>query len=354
MISKIQIFKIYSCEESARMLNMIPLSQHNLLFASRKPDKQSFNSIYSIRNQPLADVVEFRGKKSKLEQFKELPKHEQQKIRNVVTSLLGGDPEVLLILNGSRPGALANVVFGPLEYPSPLKNKQLGILTPHWKLPKSSMDVFKKNKELLETKDLKILISNKTTYSNILFINLPKAREVVEKNLDLFRYKLDGPGLTTNQVMDIVMGENTPLFSNNYEDLLGIMLGFPAEDALVFNLYSQIDANARFMQKRGARVHQRVLTSLIPILRPDFWKFRDIKINGNDKTREVYNKFYEAFDIPVPESNMPAGSPIDFICWDSETKSMKELRENILENFQAVRERFQKPADVWNYLLTTK
>ena len=199
----------------------------------------------------------------------------------------------------------------------------------------------------------KILTKNKSDRTAILFINLPKAKELVEQNLDIFRYKFNEPDMTTNQVIDIIMGKDTPLFSNNYEDLLGTMLGFPAEDALVFNLYRQIQKNIQFLQNRGAQVHQRVLSSLIPILRPDYWQPFDVKIN-NDRVKEVYTNFYKAFDIPVPDSKMPAGSPVNFISWDSETKSMKKLRKEILKDYESAKAKFQSPEDVWNYLLKTK
>lgn len=326
------------------MLNISPLKKQDLPLSFKLNTNQPLKSIHSLRNQPLADIIEFKGKKSKLEEFNELPRGEQQQIQTIIASILRVDPDLLLTLNGTRGATLATLQHQPLS-----DGKSSGNKASPWKQPKSSLDIFEKNKKLFETEDIKILTKDKSDKTAILFINFPKAKELVEQNLDIFRYKLNEPDMTTNQVIDIIMGKDTPLFSDNYEDLLGIMLGFPAEDALVFNLYRQIKENIIFLQNRGAQVHQRVLDSLIPILRPDRW----LPIN-NDRAREEYINFYRAFDIPVPDFKMPAGSPIKFVSWDSESKTMKELRENILKDFESAKAKFKSPEDVWNYLLETK
>lgn len=330
------------------MLNISPLKKQDLPLSFKLSTNQSLKSIHSLRNQPLADIIEFKGRKSKLEEFNELPRDEQQQIQTIIRSILKEDPELLLTLNGTRAATLATLV-----HQSPRNDRLFGNHVLPWMQPKSSIDIFEKNKKLVETEDIKILTKNKSDRITMLFINLPKAKELVEQNLDIFRYKFNEPDMTTNQVMDIIMGKDTPLFSNNYEDLLGTMLGFPSEDALVFNLYHQIKENIKFLQNRGAQVHQRVLSSLIPILRPDYWQPFYIKIN-HERAKEEYTNFYKAFDIPVPDSKMPAGSPVNFISWNSESKSMKKLREDILKDYESAKAKFKSPEDVCNHLLITK
>jgi hypothetical protein len=356
------------------MVKVVAVNQQYKPIQLSNQQKRYYDKSQSFINQPLADVIEFRGKKqSKLERFNALPKHEQQNIRNAIKSMCAFDPDLLLTLDGKRPGTLCCMDIGPIERPSPFKKSKLGDFMPAWAVPHSCFKSFERNKNLLETRDLKIITEDDPKSPLVIFIHLPEARKVVQENLNIFRYRLDNDDLTVDQVLTKLLGKNSPLFSNNCKDLLGMIIGYPPEDAMMYNLSHEVSHGKKVMQERGAKIHERILASIVPILRPDWWEPIYITAIGKDGKQtqhklpteiddlhlpegaeEVYNVFYEALEIPVPDDKLPLGSPIGYVCWDSETKTATNLREHIVENFKEARQKFQKPADVWNYLLQNK
>ncbi|NGX61621.1 MAG: hypothetical protein K940chlam9_01108 [Chlamydiae bacterium] len=74
---------------------------------------------------------------------------------------------------------------------------------------------------------------NYPTYE-LLFINVPKLKEEVEKNLFLFRYVL-GPSIETDQLLTYILFSEEPLSEILREDnvLIGIVLGFGTYNSLM-------------------------------------------------------------------------------------------------------------------------
>ena len=66
------------------------------------------------------------------------------------------------------------------------------------------------------------------------FINIPKLREVIDKNIDLFHYVL-GSSMTVQDIVDNIVHSDQPLINNLKHDLslLGIVLGFGSHNSVV-------------------------------------------------------------------------------------------------------------------------
>lgn len=77
------------------------------------------------------------------------------------------------------------------------------------------------------------------------FINISKLREVIEKNIDLFRYVL-GPILETEELVRQIAYKNEPLFTILQNDLVlvGIVLGFGSYNSVMGGRIETIQANA--------------------------------------------------------------------------------------------------------------
>lgn len=66
------------------------------------------------------------------------------------------------------------------------------------------------------------------------FINIPKLKEVVEKNIDLFRYIL-GSTVTAQYLVDALVNSNQPLIDilNHDLTLMGVVLGFGLHNSII-------------------------------------------------------------------------------------------------------------------------
>ena len=75
------------------------------------------------------------------------------------------------------------------------------------------------------------------------FINVLKLSEVIESNIDLFRYVL-GPALTVQQIVNTIVCSDQPLINILQHDLtlLGIVLGFGSHNSLVGGRLETISA----------------------------------------------------------------------------------------------------------------
>ncbi len=75
------------------------------------------------------------------------------------------------------------------------------------------------------------------------FINVSKLRDVIDKNIDLFRYVL-GPTVSAQQIADKIAWSDEPLLENLQHDLtlVGIVLGFGSHNSLVGGRIETISA----------------------------------------------------------------------------------------------------------------
>ena len=140
------------------------------------------------------------------------------------------------VLEGSKPISLRNFL-SPEDFPITKDFKQDEIELKNSLLVREAITVWNKlygdqNNFALKAKPL----DNRATFPNLelSFINIPKLRQVIEKNIDLFHYVL-GPTLTTESLIDRIISSDESLAKIlNYDlPLIGIVLGFGSHNSIV-------------------------------------------------------------------------------------------------------------------------
>lgn len=142
------------------------------------------------------------------------------------------------VLEGSKPVSIRNFispdkfpvardfVYNETEFRNSLLVREA---VPIWKRLCSDQKRFILKAVALEKNELQHLSNIEIT-----FINVVKLKEVVEENIDLFRYIL-GPANTSQHIVNAIVDSDQPLSKilNHDLTLIGIVLGFGAHNSIV-------------------------------------------------------------------------------------------------------------------------
>lgn len=299
-----------------------PVSVENRNGAELKRPMAELLQAYYQKN---ARVL-FSGK-SKLDQFKALPEAEKQQLLNAFAYLLKQEKNVCLAVLGEKPAAytsLDNQYFQPLL----------------------------KHKSLLESETIKIVVEPRKyqagqSYKRLFIINLPALKETVNQHHKYLGYRLNLVNATPEDIVKKLTGPNSPLFDlNNNHDLIGICLGFPFADNLMFKAYSDIDDMLAFLKAKGQEDSNqaRTLKTMVSMARPDL--MRHMKAYS-DKMNEVL----KIMEIKKPVVSFPQTHFYRFVTWDRQSPEMGELKKIIDKNTPVVAKLFEEPQDLLEYFL---
>jgi FKBP-type peptidyl-prolyl cis-trans isomerase len=142
------------------------------------------------------------------------------------------------VLEGTKPISLRN--FFPLDcFPITKdfkydENEFNNTLLVREAIPIWNKFCSKQDRFVLKAVALNKQVSSFQSTLEVSFINILKLKEVIQENIDLFRYVL-GPAITTQQIVDTIVNSDQPLINTLKHDLslLGIVLGFGSHNSIV-------------------------------------------------------------------------------------------------------------------------
>ena len=131
--------------------------------------------------------------------------------------------------------------------------------------------------------------------------------------------------------------KDSPLFGRKQNhDLIGVTLGYPLADSLLFKIETDISKTLDFLEQRkiGYPIHKKVLESTLKILRPD-----------------CYGKFDSKIDLPTPTFSINCDY-YPFATWDQNHPEIKSINENnIKSGIKEAKTLFKAPNDFFQYIL---
>lgn len=314
---------------------MQPINFQNLYFPL-----QSKNQVNYIKNKTSgsedrfvlsprkSNFVAFRGADN-LDKFESLHPKEQKKIASILENLYENKDEIKMVLVGKKPSA-------------------------QFVLPKNEYCTFKKYKNLFESKDIKIILNSKSETEEFYppghaayIFNIPKLKEVVDKNIDFYRNWFDDKKLTNNQIIKKLTGDESPLLNpKTQHDILGVTLGFPLADSLLFKIELDIENTLGLLHQRKTTypVHENVLSNLLKLIRPDMYG----KITTNFKHPDI-----KSSDGRIDPTTGKLNTYFIFTTWDKEHNEARKIINDDLEaGIKETKELFPSFEDFLFYMLT--
>ncbi|MEW5821474.1 MAG: hypothetical protein AB1782_14880 [Cyanobacteriota bacterium] len=280
----------------------------------------------------LAPVVYHLYKKDqqKALSFEKLPQDEKQKLLQVFDSLFKSEKNVLLTLISKKPSAYTT-------------------------LPAHEFETFCKYRNLFESDTIKFVAENpdkqySRNFRRLFIMNVPETKKIIDNNIDFFRYRLNDKSLTTDQTLDILLKDDSPLLNiQNYHDFIGLCLGFPLTDTFLFKAESDIDKMIRYLESKdkGKSNQAVILKTVFSLIRPDL----------KDHIRRLSDELKLAIQqmpLPKPQTSFPETSYYRFITWDKQCPEMKEINQKIQTGSEEVINIFHKPSDVLDKMLELK
>lgn len=265
-----------------------------------------------------SNLVSFRGD-SKLDQFKKLSQEEQGKIIAVAKAFLH-DANAPLTLIGEKAGSLVVV-----------SKEEAETLREH-------ADLFNSDKFKVVVERLDAL--NKKQRCNVYLVNRDDQMNMIKKNLDYLKYRLNDRTLTPDVAFDRLFSSDSPVFDiNNNHDLVGIVIGFPVADSLIFKLGREIRQQMIFLTKsgQGETNGARFLQLLDEMA----------KLVKSPEVQSVMDKF----GIKNPESPLDGvGGAYIFETWDKDKPEVKAIINNVPDAIKKAKMLLKQPQDVLNLM----
>jgi hypothetical protein len=205
------------------------------------------------------------------------------------------------VLEGLKPISTRN--FSPIEAISPYKDLHYAQRTfKNTVIVGKALDVWKKICLNQRNFVLTAIPLDQFTGWEVSFINIAKLKEVIEKNINLFRYIL-GPKITAETLTNQIADADEPLDSILQNDLVltGIVLGYGIHNSLLGGR-SETIANqtisqdcAPFLNKSQLMLSKK--SHSLNVYRPEYFGLRYLAHAGGDDFR-----FQEEFRMLKPSS----------------------------------------------------
>lgn len=267
----------------------------------------------------INDKVSFAGLK-KLDQYEQLLKKDKENVLKVAKAFLD-DSNCPLTLIGEKAGSLVVVSKEDAE-----------TLRKHIELFNS--DKFKVIVESLEATQNKQLC-------NVYVVNIDDQTKMITRDLDYLKHRLNDKCLTPEKALDKLFADGSPLFDlNNNHDLVGMVIGFPTADSLIFKLSRDIKQQMRFLNKsaqgdtNGARFLQLLDAMASQVKHP--------------AVQAVMDKF----GIKNPESPLRnTGGAYIFETWDKDRPEVKDIIDKVPEAIKNAKQVLKQPEDVLKLML---
>lgn len=308
------------------MINLTPAP--SVRFGSEKPQqnpqKTSFNFLQA--QQPtdtfvrLNKGVTFKGQ-TKTAEFEALPPGEKKRLKSVAKSLLD-DANASLTLVGGKPAAL--IVMS-----------------------KEDAAVIRKHRQLLDSDRFKFIVETEKAPQdkqtcNIYLLNIPEQKEMIEKNSDFLKFRFNDNHLTTGQMFNKLFSDESPLFDiNNNHDLVGVVLGFPLADSLMFKVSREIMQTMRNLKVAGKDdTNANKFLALVSMM---------FKQRKPENIQSILNYF----GINNPENAVQGheGTYV-FETWDRNSPEVQQILTRLPEKVEEAQSCFQTTDDVLKTLFS--
>lgn len=331
------------------MTNSIFLSKVSFLGQTKLntlPQRQKAlnDNIYLYR--PRQDTVCFKGTDKK-EKFNALTQKEKAEFTQLILNFFinTNNREALLTLIGKKPCTLSETQKHLKKYKGLLTSEEIKIVDRFY--------ILSGNKKLPNP--------------HVLIVNTPLLKKTINDNLDYFRFKLANPDLNTDGVIEKIFGKDFSKTALIEEDLLGIMLGFPFGDSVLFNINSYIGNHLDFLKNNpDCTKHAIVAEKASTIIRPDLSKEINqfLKENNYIRTEENINDFLKNNLLKGSKwlEELPLGSVSSektdgffryfrFHTWDRDAQPIKNYDKICIEGLEEVQSKFKTKEDLVNYIL---
>lgn len=263
--------------------------------------------------------VSFNGV-GKLEQFKKLSQEEQERILSVAKAFLS-DANCPLTLIGEKAGSLVVV-------------------------SKEDAETLRNHADLFDSNRFKVVVENLDAVNNkqrcnVYLVNRDDQMNMIVKNLDYLRYRLNDRKLTPEVAFDRLFSPESPIFDiNNNHDLVGIVIGFPVADSLIFKLSRDIRQQMRFL----TRINNGDTNAA------KFLKLLDEMAN-QVKSPDVQS-IMDKFGIKNPESPLNnVGGTYIFETWDKDSPEVKDIINKVPEAIEKAKSLLKQPEDILKLML---
>ncbi|MEW5819509.1 MAG: hypothetical protein AB1782_04905 [Cyanobacteriota bacterium] len=264
--------------------------------------------------------ITFNGS-SKSSLFNALPPEEKKNLNEAAKSLMQ-DANAPLTLIGAKPGSL--VVMS-----------------------KNDGETIRKHRNLLDSNSFRFVVETKKSskdkqHCNVYIVNVSDQMEIIENNIDYLRYRFNDNKLTSQEVFNKLFSDTSPIFNiNNNHDLVGMVIGFPVIDSIMFRLGREITQTTRLLNKSGqshlnASKFLNLLSSMFKQSKP-----------------EEVQSIMDHFGIKNPETPISGtdGAYI-FETWDKNRPDVQEIMAKVPEALKEAKIKIQTPEDVLNLLFT--
>ncbi|MGD9581183.1 MAG: hypothetical protein AB7V50_07405 [Vampirovibrionia bacterium] len=257
---------------------------------------------------------------NRLERFEQLPPEERKEVLQVAKAFID-DANCPLTLIGEKAGSLVVI-------------------------SKEEATLLRKHKDLFNSDKFKVVIeSEKNTKTkqtcNVFVVNIDDQRKIINKHLELYKHRLNDKNLTPEKAENILFSENTPLFDiNNNHDMVGITIGYPVSDSLLFKISRDIKQQLRHLSKTGDGNSNAA----------NFLKL--VEAMTMEKTHPFIQSFMDQIGIKKPVSPLgKTGGTYIFETWDADKPETQALLKKIPDAINKAQERIQTPEDALKIML---
>ena len=194
--------------------------------------------------------------------------------------------------------------------------------------------------EKIKSTNFDTVIFNFKDWAGTIVINKKAAFENIQRNKDFYTQRLNLPKTASDdEIYKILTGGNSPYKDRNNTDFIGMMLGFPRKDNLIFQLEGDAGSNIA--------------------LRKNPEKMKEVLLKELHSPNCVYAKFDDAFkkeledainSITSVKSSRDLGLPDGYVFTNfvDDTSELVRINKNIQESTQKLEkmnESNQKAAD---------
>ena len=313
----------------------------NILSTSKQALVSNSNTLHlkNMENKPelklckstKTDTLTFTSK-NKLKKFEALPTEEKQKICNLINYLCEDQPLFLLTYMDRKPYYISGAI--PIDI--------LNTLIEH--------------KDLFNTKKVKIFTEIQTikdnSYGFISIVNIPETEKKIKKHLEYFKYRLQNDNLTTDIVMQKILTGNTSKLFEDREDLLGIILGFPFGDCLLYQLSVFTEKTYDFLKSNKKPIQNKIAIAVMDTIRPDL----GFKEKNGKKIYFTKPKATNKNNLPYPDFEIYNSSELfldnyRFINWNKKDPEVNKIKKDCIKGLNEVRKIFANKDTILTYIL---
>lgn len=214
-----------------------------------------------------------------------------------------------------------------------------------------------KNKHLLESGDFKLVISNVTkdlgkqgSVVNAYMFNLDVLKPIITEHRAYIAHRLGNDAMTEPQILEKIMKPDSPLFNMSaFNDLTGLILGYPLEDVMMFQVQHEADQMIEYLKAKTNHTtpQERLLSLVSNVIRSDrLTRFTD------EKSKAVGNML-KSFGLSSPiraTQDTVLAKKGCFLTWNPSNPSVKRSLDAIKRGLSSQNSIYTNPEAIVDYL----